>query len=951
VSARLPDPAGALIDRDRPIAFTFEGRHYTGYAGDTLASALWANNVRTLSRSFKYHRRRGVLTMAGQDANTLVQVGPSPNVPADRLALSPGLAASAVNTWGGVERDLWSVIGRLGRFLPVGFYYKSFFKPRWAWPLWEPVLRRVAGLGKVDTGADHGYYDKQYMFADVAVIGGGPAGLAAAAAAAEAGAEVVLIDENARLGGSLDYARVEGGLRARLVDAVTAQPAITMMTDTMCNGCFADNWLALIRGDRMFKLRAKAIVLASGSMEQPVVFRDNDLPGVMLGTAAQRLIRLYGVRPGRRAVVLCANGDGYGVALDLIEAGVTVACVADLREKPGDDARMEEVRAHGVPLRLGATVWEAVAGRDGTLAAARVAQVTGRGTCAAPGERFECDLIAMSAGYMPTGALACHAGGRMVYDDARHTFRAADTPDGMTLAGSVAGVHDLDAVIKDGRAAGIRAAGGDGGPAQEADDAGLNHPWPIFPHADGHDFVDFDEDLQVKDIRDAVAEGYDHIELAKRFSTATMGPSQGRHSLLPTARLVAEATKGAVGATTARPPFAAETFGHLAGRAFEPVRRTAMHARHVEAGARMMPAGMWMRPAYYGPKHRRDACIVEEVTAVREAVGLIDVSTLGGIEIRGPDAAEFMNRVYTFAYLKQPVGRGRYVLMTDRTGVIIDDGVACRFAEDHFYVTATTSGVDAVYRAMLWHNAQWRLAVDVTHVSAAYAGVNIAGPKSRDVLAPLCADVDISAAAFPYMGVREGRVAGIPARLLRVGFVGELGFEIHVPAHAGEALWDALMEAGHGRGIRPFGVEAQRLLRLEKGHIIIGQDTDGLTHPLEADMAWAISRKKPYFVGKRAIALHEKVGLTRKMVGFEIGDAASLPEECHLVVRGAEITGRVTSAATSPTLGKVIGLAYVAPDQAEVGNTFTVKIGGGKLVEARVVKLPFYDPDGRRQEM
>jgi sarcosine oxidase subunit alpha len=382
------------------------------------------------------------------------------------------------------------------------------------------------------------------------------------------------------------------------------------------------------------------------------------------------------------------------------------------------------------------------------------------------------------------------------------------------------------------------------------------------------------------------------------------------------------------------------------------MRLTAMHHRHIEAGAEMMPAGPWMRPAYYGPKERRDETILEEAANVRANVGIVDVSTLGGLEVRGPDAAEFLERIYTFAYKKQPVGRSRYVLMTDMAGVIADDGVAARFHEQHFYVTATTSGAPQVYQTMLWYNAQWRLDVDVTNVTASYAGVNIAGPRSRDVLTHLTSDVDLGAAAFPYMGVREGHVAGIPSRLLRVGFVGELGYEIHVPASQGEALWDALMEAGRAVGIRPFGVEAQRLLRLEKGHIIVSQDTDGLTTPDEADMEWAIAKAKPFFVGKRSIEIQRAKGVTRKLVGFVLADAADpMPKECHLVVRGGEITGRVTSVAYSPVLAKVVGLAFVAVDQAAVGTEFDVKVEGGRRVRAVVTKPPFYDPDNKRQEL
>lgn len=364
-----------------------------------------------------------------------------------------------------------------------------------------------------------------------------------------------------------------------------------------------------------------------------------------------------------------------------------------------------------------------------------------------------------------------------------------------------------------------------------------------------------------------------------------------------------------------------------------------------------MPAGTWLRPAYYAGPHGAAVSIRDEVTAVRESVGLIDVSTLGGFEIRGPDAAAFMNRIYTFAYLKQAVGRARYVLMTDQTGVIVDDGVACRLREDHFYVTATTGAAAGNFRQLQWWNAQWRMRVDLADVTGAYAAVNIAGPKAREVLAPVVDDIDLSADAFPYMGVREGHVAGIPARLFRVGFVGELGYEIHVPAAFGEALWDILMEAGAAHGMRRFGVEAQRILRLEKGHVIIGQDTDGLTDPMEADMMWAVSKKKPSFIGKRALAIRGKKPLTRQLVGFEITDPAQpQPEESHLVIRDGEITGRVTSVARSPSLDKIIGLAFVAPDQAIPGNPFHIKISGDRMVTAHVVKPPFYDPDNARQD-
>lgn len=966
---RLPAPAGRLIDRARSVSFRFEGRTYQGYAGDTIASALAANGVLLLSRSFKYHRPRGPLTMAGQDGNTLVQLPFEPNVRADTTPISEGLDASGQNYVGSLYSDWMIWVEWIGRFLPVGFYYKAFYKPKGAWKLWEPVIRWMAGLGKVNLKTPHGYHDKAYGFYDVAVIGAGAAGLSAALEAAKAGAEVVLIEENPRLGGALNYARfdAEGRQGAALADelsaAVEAEPRIRVMNPAVCTGWFPDNWLAVMQGNRLYKLRAKAVVIATGSIEQPMVFRHNDLPGVMLGSAAQRLIRLYGVRPGERAVVATGNDDGYGVALDLLEAGVAVEAVVDLRSDGSAGTLVQAAQERGLRVIKGHSVYEAVPGRGKrSITGAVIDRITGEGQVAGQGWIIPCDLICMSGGYTPAGQLVCHSGGALRYDDGL-SMLVVDRLPGKTsvAAGSVNACFSLDAVLAEGRQAGWKAAGLAGleagtEPPVPGDRGarGQNHPWPIFPHPKGKDFVDFDEDLQVKDILNAVADGYDDVELVKRYSTVVMGPSQGRHSALSNLRLTCKASGRPIGGTTIttqRPPFQPEHIANLGGRAFQPTRLTAMHHRHVEAGAQMMPAGIWLRPAYYGSPEGRKRAIEAEAMNVRENVGLVDVSTLGKLEVRGPDAAELMNRMYTFAYAKQPVGRSRYVLMTDSTGAIVDDGVACRVNEEHFYVTATTSGVDGVYRAMLKANAEWRLNVDVANVTAAFCGVNLAGPKSREVLARLTDDIDVSKEGFPYMGVRDGHVAGIPARLLRVGFVGELGYEIHVPASQGEALWDALMKAGQPYGIKPFGVEAQRLLRLEKGHIIVGQDTDGLTFPQEADMGWAIAAKKPYFVGKRAIGAQAARPLTRRLVGFTLAEGTMLPEECNIVVRGQDIVGRVTSVSHSRACGGVVGLAYVAPDQAEADRSFDIKLSSGQLIQARVVPVPFYDPENKRQEM
>ncbi len=959
---RLAAPFGSLIDRNAPVSFTFEGRPYAGFVGDTVASALAANNTWLISRSFKYHRPRGILTMSGDDGNTMVQVGQEPNVLADTLPIREGLTVMGQHYTGSLaaDRDRW--VEMFSKFLPVGFYYRAFFKPKGVWNLWEKFVRSKAGLGRVDISTHHGYYDKAYAFADVAVIGGGVAGMAAALEAAKADVEVVLVERQPILGGSLNYTRIDAAgtkglaLVQDLTDQLRAAKNITIMTDATCTGWFADNFLPIITGNRMVKLRAAEVIVATGAIEQPAVFRNNDLPGIMLGSAAQRLIKLYGVRPGQRAVVACYGGTGYGVALDLLDAGVNVAAVVDFSKTPTDNPRRHAVKDAGIEILQGYGLREAIARKGGGhIASVIAAPITGDGNLADTPRTIECDLLCMSTGWMPAASLVAHAAGEVSYSERSGTFVVRSVADNMQVAGAVNGEWVVDSAIKEGHQAGAAASGQTANrvASPRLPEDRPAQPWTIFPHEKGKDFVDFDEDLTVADLRNAVAEGFDDIELVKRFSTVVMGPSQGRVSALNALRLVqshaGKTLEGARGSTN-RPPVTPEKFGHLSGRGFEPIRLTAMHDRHIEAGAEMMLAGAWLRPAYYGTDS--ESVIHNEVMNVRENVGLIDVSTLGGLDIRGPDAAEFLDRVYTFSYARQKVGRARYVLMCDQSGAITDDGVACRFSDENFYVTATTGGSDAVYRTMLFWNAQWRLNVDITNMTGGLAAMNIAGPRSRDVLEKLCTDVSLSATEFPYMGVRMARVADIPARLLRVGFVGELGYEIHAPSSMSEALWDALMAAGAEFGIKPFGVEAQRILRLEKGHIIISQDTDGLTHPHEAGMAWAISRRKPFFFGRRAIEAQMKRGLTRKLVGFTLPEASGpLPEESHLVIRNGEITGRITSIVHSPTLNKPIGLAFVAPDQAEPENTFSIKGHDGRMIEARVVPTPFYDPENKRQEL
>lgn len=968
MTKRLPPPYGKLINRTKKIQFSFENETFNGLAGDTIASALLVNDQWLLSRSFKYHRPRGVLTMAGQDANTLIQLPSKPNVLADKELITQDLQATGQNYSGSLKKDRASILGLFYRFLPVGFYYKAFFKPRGIWEKWASILRKRAGLGVIDQKVTPGYYDKQYKFFDVVIVGGGPAGMQAAIDSAVNDCEVLLVDENPILGGSLNYSRFDSAglrgqmIRRELLRAIEAKSNITVMTDAVCNGWFADNWLPVVSGNRLFKIRASQTILCTGALEQPALFHNNDLPGVVMGSAAQRMIHLYGICPGSATVILTGNNDGYGVALDLHDAGVAVRAIVDLRHEPDYDSIAQKAIDLGLNVKTGYAVYAAHQGRSKKVASVDIRKISGQGICEGAGEVINCDLLCMSVGYTPAYQLACQAGAQLSYDDTSAIFTLKNCPDKLQLAGSVNSLWDIEEVRAEATRAALKATnslkytnGSEGEPIKNTM-ASPNHPWPIFPHPKGKEFVDFDEDLTISDIINATADGYEHIQLVKRYSTCGMGPSQGRHSALAAARIVAAATNRSVaetGVTTARPPFAAEQLGHSAGRSFYPTRTSSMHNRHIEAGAEMLQAGAWLRPAFYHQGNLdKQTCINSEVLNIRNNVGLVDVSTLGGIDLRGPDVGEFLDRFYTFRFKKQPIGRARYALATNEAGIVIDDGVACRLNEFHYYVTATTGGADRVYQNMLKWNSQWRLDVDISNVTSAYCGINIAGPNARHVLNKIQSDIDFSSDAFPYMGVRTGVISQIPARVMRVGFVGELGYEIHVPQLFGEALWDLLMEAGSQFAIQPFGIEAQRILRLEKGHIIIGQDTDAMSNPNEIQMGWAISKDKVFFIGGRTVSELEKKPPLRNLIGFMIDDLnKSMPQESHLVLDGKKMTGRVTSCGYSPTLKKIIGLAYVPMEKIAAGSTIMIKSAGDSLVKATVTELAFYDPKSLRQEM
>lgn len=966
-------PSGGLVDRNRPLLFRFEGCTYSGFEGDTLASALLANGVRLVGRSFKYHRPRGILGFGPEESNALIQLGvgarTAPNLRATEIRLHDGLEAKAVNCWPNVRFDIGGVNNFFSRFLVAGFYYKTFMWP--TWHLYEGLIRRAAGLGKTPKLADPDRYESRFAHCDILVVGTGPAGLAAALAAARDGKRVIVAEQDHVSGGTLCW---EGGaidgLPADLwakqkTAALEAMPNVRIFLGTAVCGYFDHDALAMVEtvsADdpsapahlpryRQWQVRAGRVVLATGAIERPLVFPGNDRPGIMLASAVRHYIARYGVRPGDRAVIFTNNDEAYRTAVAFAAAGGEVAAIVDTRTEV-DAVVVAPIETLGIPLLCGS----AIVATKGAKALRRVTVRRADGTL----RKLDCDLLAMSGGSNPNVNLFSQSGGQLRFDEDLTAFRPARSVQNERSAGAAAGFLTLGEALDSGHSAGLDAGTSDGAGPKAVQ---AHRPSSIIPcwqvDAPGKAFVDMQHDVSSADIALAARESFRSVEHLKRYTTLGMASDQGKTSNVNALALMAHQTGQTIaetGTTRFRFPFVPVALGSFAGRAhgelLRPLRRLAIHDRHVALGAIMEDYGWLRSSAYTRGNESRFEAQQREALAVRNGVGIFDGSTLGKIEVRGPDAGKLLDFIYASAMSTLKVGKVRYGLMLNELGVIIDDGVCARLGEDHFLVGASSAGADRIAAWLEeWLQCEY---VDwdvlVAPVTTCWSVLTLTGPGARALLTEAGTSFPTGTEEFPHMSFQLGTVAGIEARVMRVSYSGETSYEINVPTrHTGE-LWDILMRHGERHKLTPIGIDAWNLLRLEKGFLHPGADTDGTSTPL--NVGWDhVLRRKGDFAGKRSLMLeHHQSPERLQLVGLQADGPKALPIGAH-VVRGSATDrisdGFVTSSAFSPIFGRGVAMAMVHGGSNRIGERVELT-HDGRGFSATIVKPTLYDPEGTR---
>lgn len=996
---------GGSIDRSKPLDFTFNGLRYSGYEGDTLASALLANGVDIVNRSFKYSRPRGIVASGAAEPNAIVQLGSTeaaqvPNVRATQQALYQGLSARSTNGWPNVNHDAMGLLGKLGGpMMGPGFYYKTFMAPASMWMTYEKFIRKAAGLGRAPQEKDPDIYDHYNHHCDLLIIGAGPAGLMAALTAARSGARVIICDEQETFGGSLLET-------ADLLDGKPAQQWLTnalaqlsdcgdvlMLPRTTANGYHDHNFVTLHERrtehladtapeahqsrSRMHHVRAGQVILATGSQERPVVYANNDVPGNLLCSAVSCYIRRYAVVPGQKLVVTTATDIGYQAALDWLDAGREVVAVVDCRANPDGD-RVKQARQKGIRIITGSAVFEAKGSKRVT--AARIAAVDlDAFTLTGQVEELACDTIASSGGFSPVVHLSAHTGARPVWNEEALGFVPGRVK-GMIPAGGADAIYSLPAVLESGLQAAQQALQSCGYAAVSIDlpkasqrieskSAALFQVPHLKPTSRApKQFVDLQNDVTAAGIELATREGFESIEHVKRYTALGFGTDQGKlgniNGMAIAARILGQ-TIPETGTTVFRPNYTGITFGAIAGRhcgeLFDPERYTALHAWHLKRGAKFEDVGQWKRPWYFpvGNETMHEA-VARECQAVREKVGILDASTLGKIDIQGADAREFLGRVYTNKWAQLGLNKCRYGLMCKDDGMVMDDGVTTCLGDNHFLMTTTTGGAAAILDWLeLWHQTEWpELEVYFNSVTDHWATMTITGPRARDLLSEVT-DIDLSKDSFKFMECREGMVAGVPARVYRISFTGELTYEINVQANYAMHVWNALFEHESTYGLTPYGTETMHVLRAEKGFIIVGQDTDGSVTPEDLGMQWCVGYDKPFsWIGKRALSRPDTRRKDRKqLVGLLPTDPSVVLQEGAQIVFDPKqsipmkMKGHVTSSYYSPTLGQGFALALVMGGAERMGEKVYMPMADGRVHEAEIVSPIFLDPKGERQNV
>jgi len=962
-SQRLAEPAGTWVDRSHPLSFTFNGRQLSGFRGDTLASALLANGVRLVGRSFKLHRPRGIWSCGVEEPGALVDVGRgarrTPNVRATLLPLAEGLAAESVNCWPSVGFDVGALTGACAALLPAGFYYKTFKWPNWR--LFEPAIRRMAGLGRAPTAPDADHYEEVAADADVLVVGAGIAGLAAAVAAARAGARTMLLASGEHPGGALSWG---ADAEVAALAASARQLGVRIQLRTLAFGVYDHNLVCAgesvspegaadlpgcVLRERLWKIRARAVIAATGAFERPLLFPDNDRPGVMLASAAHKYAQAFGVACGRRAVIAANSDSAYERAVALRDAGVVIVAVVDRRE--GSTAGE---RSHGLRVITGAAL-SAVLGTRAVRGCTVTPLAGGRG------ERLRCDLILNAGGYAPAVHLHSQAGGKLRWLGESAMFVPDGAAPGLVSVGACAGVFARGPAVSHAAETGEALALGRAPPQAPIGGAGRSDAITRVRDVKGKQFVDLQNDVLAEDVALAARENYRSVEHLKRYTTTGMGTDQGKTSNINALILMGEYTGQApsqVGTTRFRPPYAPVTLGMIAGRRvgalYRPLKRLPAHDWHAAHGALFETFGDWCRPAAYPrPGETLEAAAQREARTVRKCAGLLDGSPLGKLEVFGPDAARFLDLMYVGTMSTLRIGQARYGLLLNENGTLVDDGIVARLSAQRYWVNTTTAGFDRTAAAFEeWLQCEYAdFKVVITPVTSRWANITVAGPRAWEWLAKLGFEAALAPAAMPHMTLRDSALDGVPLRVLRASFSGELGYEVNLPADHAAALLGRLWTHAAELGAALYGIEALQVMRVEKGYIHIGTDTDGTTLPGDVGFARGIERKAAPFVGRRSLLRTASRDPTRlQLVGLvPLDERTQLPVGAQIALRPPPTLteGHVTSSYRSPELGIPVALALLKGGSQRTGEELRVH-HLGTTIAVRVVKLPFVDPAGER---